>query len=264
MAEQLKYVLNLGADDLRSLALMRRLLPLAQVILRETVPSDPRRRRAGEQLRPLSPDEDYARRALISAGELLAVCDQMSYAVEFLSGFRSRKMRAGEVITRHDYIVYHLENHLIRIGSVLDRALLLVNLIFRLGVAERECRLPVIADNEHVAPTPSAEALRSIQKIVSPYQAQRNLIIHRRQLSVESMKSIEFFSALQKSLPIEFVDTEIQFFYSFAKTQTDKFIADKRPELLAINDEVFAGVRDLLAALEPIFDLNHTSLQAGG
>ena len=243
---------------------MRRLFPLARVILREAVPSDLRRRRAGESLRPLRPDEEYARRSLLFAGELLNVCDQMSYAIEFLTGFRSRKMPSGEPITRYDYIVYHLENHLIRTSSILDRALLLVNIIFRLGVPEKECRFSVIADNEHIASTPTAGALRSIQKILEPYQGQRNLVIHRRRLSDENLSPLELYYLFQKSEATGSDDNVTENFFHFYKGMTDKFVKAKKEELLAFDSEAYLAVSKLLQTLEPIFDLNHASLQSGG
>jgi hypothetical protein len=267
MFEQEERVSTLGGGGLGSLALMRRLFPLAQDILRETVPSDPRRRRAGEKLRSLRPDEEYARRSLVFASELLNVCDQMSYAVEFLSGFRSRKMPSGEVITRFDYIVYHIENHLIRTNSVLDRVLLLVNIIFQLGVPEKECRFSVIAPNEHIASTPTAGALRAIQKIIEPYQGQRNSVIHRRRLSDENLTPVELYYVFQKSASTgsdDAVDAVTENFFHFYKDMTDKFVKTKKEELLAFNSEAFLAVSKLLQTLEPIFDRNHASLQGNG
>ena len=160
-------------SHLRNGSLMLRFTPLASEIIRETIPEEPHRRRRGEVIRPLRPDEEYVRSSLISAGELITVCEQMVYAVEFLSGFRARKTSSGESITRLDYIVYHLENHLIRTGAVLDRALLLVNVIFRLGVPDRECRFSGIAYNDHVSQTPVAAALKSLEKTIEPYRSQR-------------------------------------------------------------------------------------------
>lgn len=264
MVEQEERVSTLGGGGLGSLALMRRLFPLAQDILRETVPSDPRRRRAGEQLRSLRPDEEYARRSLVSASELLIVCDQMSYAVEFLSGFRLRNMPSGDLITHHDYIVYHLENHLIRTGSVLDRVLLLVNIIFQLGVPEKECRFSVIADNEHVASTPTADALRAIQKTIAPYQGQRNLVIHRRRLSDANLTPLELYSAFQKSESTVSDDDVTENLFHFYKTEADRFVKTKKEELWEFNSEAFLAVFKLLQTLEPIFDLNHASLQSDG
>lgn len=248
-------------SDLTSGFLMRRVTPLAAELFRETTPQDPQQRRSGKKTRALRPDEEYVKNALISAGELLTSCEQLAYAVEFLSGFRARKMPSGEPITRLDYIVYHLENHLIRTGSVLDRALLLANVVFALGTPERECRFEVIVDNSHVKPTPVAAALKSIEKTIEPYRHPRNLVVHRRRLTEEALDSIETYYALQKSAVTGPADDVVASFFYFSKAETDQFVASKKEELTRLNKQIFSAVSDLFGALEPIFDHKHTSLR---
>jgi hypothetical protein len=250
-------------DDLRNGSLMRRLTPLASKILRETIPQEPKRRRQGEMVRSLRPDEEYVRSTLISAGELLTVCEQMAYAIEYLSGFRARKMQSGEPITRLDYIVYHLENHLIRTGAVLDRALLLVNVVFRLGVTERECRFAVIAHNNHVTQCPVAAALKLIENTIKPYQSQRNLVVHRRRHTEEALEQLEVYYVLQKSEVIQPDNDVVKDFLWFYKHLTDAFITAKKDELSKFNGKVFLAVSNLFQTLEPVFDVNYATLRGG-
>ena len=240
---------------------MRRVTPLALELIRETTPQDPQQRRRGKRIRAIRPDDEYVKNALISASEIITICEQLAYAVEYLSGFRARSLPSAEPITRHDYIVYHLENHLIRTGSLLDRALLLVNVIFGLGVPERECRFGVVAHNEHVKPNPVAAALKSIEKTIGPYRHPRNLVVHRRRYSDEALDSIETYYALQKSEVNGPDEDVVERFFYFSKNQTDQFVASKKEELTRLNGQMFSAVSHLFGALDPIFDHKHTSLR---
>ena len=104
--------------------------------------------------RPLTPVEEYVQECFVSAGELVVACNQLEYALVYLSGYRQRRTADGSLITRADYVAYQIENFMIRLGTVTDRALRLVNVVFQLGIQPKECRRSVIADNAHVAPTP--------------------------------------------------------------------------------------------------------------
>ena len=117
----------------------------------------------------------------------MTIVEQMTYAVDSLSGFRAGRVVAGRPITRLDHIVYHLEGHLIRTCSVLDRALQLVNVVFRLGIPERECRFAVVGQNRHVMDTPVADALRNIDNTTQPHRSQRNLVVHRSRYSDDGL-----------------------------------------------------------------------------
>jgi len=105
-------------------------------------------------VRPLTPVEEYLHECFVSAGELVVACNQLEYALVYLSGYRQRRTADGSLITRADYVAYQIENFMIRLGTVTDRALRLVNVVFQLGIQPKECRRSVIADNAHVAPTP--------------------------------------------------------------------------------------------------------------
>ena len=248
-------------SDLRNGSLMARLTPLAAEIIRETSPEEPRRRYRGEMLRPLRPDEEYVKSSLIAAGELTTVCEQMTYSVEFLSGLRARRTASGEPITRLDYVVYHMENHLIRTGSLLDRALHVVNVVFRLGVPERECRFAVIADNDHVRKSPVASALNSLERTIKPYRGQRNVVIHRRRHSEAGLERIEPYYLIQKSESTESDDNVTERFFDAYKRQTDEFIAAKKCELSKFNVEAFSSASNVLSQMEPIFKITHERLR---
>ena len=190
----------------------------------------------------------------LSLGELLAVCDQMTYAVEFLSGFKSRTKGAIQ-ITRLDSIVYHIESHLIRVTMVADRSLQLVNVMFRLGLPERECRMSTVAKNQHVLRTPVAESLKSLDKLLNPYREQRNIVVHRKGHSDEELDGVAVYYLLEKSNQTD-ADREVttRYFHLY-KSMTDRLVQQKQQELSTINAQVFTALESLFADLRPVFEM---------
>lgn len=248
-------------ESMSDSGLMRRLAQLAAEIIEQTMPREEGRPQIGKLSRALRPEEDYVRDSLIRAGELIAICEQMAYAVDFLSGFRSGRTVANKPITRLDYIVYHIEGHLIRACSVEDRALQLVNVVFQLGVPERECRSAVIAQNTHVKNTQVASALKNIDSATQAYRYQRNLVVHRRRYSEDALSDIELFYILQKTDGVSPDDDTTQRFYYLYKRRTDRFVEKKKEELTQANLQVLSAVSELLSALELVFEHNYAVLE---
>lgn len=225
----------------------------ASQIITEVIPEDQALRQQRKFRRQLRPDEEHVKRSLISAGELIKVCDQMVYAVKFLSGFRAGKAPSSSSLTRLDYMVYHIENYFIRINMIMDRTLQLVNAVFWLGIPEQECRFAVVANNEHVAETEVGQYLKELEGILKPYRSYRNIIIHRRQYTDDSLERVEPFYILEK---IDSEDSEEDFtgqYRHLFKRLTDQVVREKRKEFTAYNQVVFDEVAKLFASLLPVF-----------
>lgn len=238
---------------------------LAGPVIEETKPKDFRGEIPWTPSRPLRPDEEYVSNCLISGGDLVSVCDQMAMATEFLTGYRDRFRKTRMLITRFDYIVYHIENHLIRSMSVLDRSLLLTNVVFRLGIPEQECRFKVVAHNEHVVRTRVAKSLRSLDALLNPLRSQRNIVIHRRGHSDSTLRRLEPYYILQKverKTP-ECDDPTVRLRFMF-KSLTDQLVSKRKQELAAVNENVFSEVGRFLVALEPVFLRTCAALQNTG
>jgi hypothetical protein len=176
-----------------------RLMPLAQSIIEETVPEDPKKRRRGELLRPRRLDEEYVVNCMFRSVELTSLCGQMVQATQYLSRYRTGLKSLGEPITRLDHITYHLEHHLIRTVSLMDRSLQLVNEVFDLGVPERECSFRTVADNKHVKSTPVRKKLQNLESLLKPYREHRNVVIHQEGFRDSALDRIGPYYILQKS-----------------------------------------------------------------
>jgi len=215
--------------------------------------------------RPFLIHEEYSTRCLISAGELLSICEQMAIATELLSGYRSGASIRETVITRFDYLVYHIENHLIRSISVLDRSLHLTNTVFRLGMPEEDCRFDSIVRNDYVSNTNVARALKELDKLLKPFRRLRNVVIHRRRHSDQDFAEFELYYLLQKTeLKERTADPLTKRYFVWYKAQTDQRVQEKKRSLGEINQKVFSEIKQLFVALEPTFVRIHGSIKDAG
>lgn len=167
-------------------------------MIRETTPRFQTKTVRWQASRPFHKHEEYVRRCLVSAGEVIAACEQMAHATELLTGYRRSSKAARVPLSRYEYVTYHIENHLIRAISVLDRSLVLVNIVFRLGLRNEDCRFNTIIGNEHVSHTKTATALRALDKFLKPLRRPRNVVIHHRQHDDPLFESVVPFYVLQK------------------------------------------------------------------
>ena len=234
-------------QSLHDSSFMRLLGTHASAIVRDAVPKDPKIRRQVQFTRDLTAQEHHTRSTLIAAGHLIDVCDQMVFAAQLLSGYRSS--HGGDFsMTRFDYLRYQIENHIIRVGMILDRALKLVNIIFDLGIPSRESKYSVVAKNAHVQATDVADALEKLQQAVSPSREQRNTISHQRSYYEDELYYVEMFSVLQRVSERD-PDSAMQGAPHLAKKKADEVVQLKRSEFQSTNARVFGGVGLLFEAL---------------
>jgi len=242
-----------SAADLHDAPLMQFLTQHSAAFLRKIYPPK------GAVPRLLAPQEEYILRCLVSTGELMTACDQLGYALTYLSGYRRKTTTDGLLITRSDHLAYHVENFVIRLATITDRALKLVNITFQLGIQPRECRRSVVVENAHVAATPVRKRLIALDEAVNPHRKLRNRVVHQERYSDEALNEIEQFSVLEKSSSLK-SDPLVNRYRQFYKTRADKYVKTKTAELVALANKVSESVGMLLESLLPIVESSHSRL----
>ena len=231
---------------------------ISAVLIKDTV--DSRHPRIGLFNRPFTVQEEYLRVCLISAGEVITACDQLNYALIYLSRYQSRRTLEGELITRADYIIFQMENFYLRLGMIPDRSLRLTNEVFRLGLPARDCSERTVTDNEHVWRTHVRERLRAIDKVVNPHREARNKIAHLSRYNDSAFLMIELFFMLQKSKdPTD--DSLLEDVRHLYKRETDAYVEAKRKELGHVARVLVEEVSHFFESLLPTFKLVHEKLK---
>lgn len=223
---------------------------LASALIREVYPH-----LDGPEERPLSPAEEYVRRSLLAVGGLLAVCEQMDFAVRSLSGFRRSRKPERRKITRLDYAYYHLENHLLRTPMLTERSLQFINVICALGLPEPECRVATVINNAHFKGKPIASAFHRLNEHIKPLRETRNILVHRSKVRDPSFESVESFFTLER-----LGSPDADRFAIVMKRKTDDILRGRKVELDQVNAQAFILIRVLLDAGEPIFKARHKSV----
>ena len=114
-------------------------------------------------------------------------CKQLDLAINLLSNFDYSKKDAS----RADHLIYNIENYLIRIKSVHDRVLQLVNAVFHLCINEANVNHGVIVSNYKVQHRPEIhKAVKAISKYLNDHEQTRHTLIHRHSLIDKDLKNI--------------------------------------------------------------------------
>lgn len=175
----------------------------------------------------------------------IAWCKQLDLAIELLSNFDYSK----KTTSRADHLIYNIENYLIRIKSVHDRILQLVNCVFHLCINEANVNHGIIVSNYKVQHRPIIhKAIKAISKYLSEHEQIRHTLIHRHSLLDSDIKRIKLFYLNN----FEHVDDQDNVKrYKYLRTENLKrYISSKKLEFASINKSLSELVNNLFNELE--------------
>ena len=204
---------------------------------------------------PASLKENRAIEILLSASKISENLDQIYFTIDLLSGYRKRK---SSIMNRHDYMVFMLENFYLRITSILDRALRLTNLVYEIGLPERECRESTVIKNLKIKGTDVEKTLKKINKYVNEYKPIRNQVAHQSTFHDDELNSIEGFYILVDQ---DYTDDIYRFGHHY-KTKADRYVAKRKTELKEVAENMKILVSEFFSALITVVkkDLNRYEL----
>lgn len=166
--------------------------------------------------------ESYAIETLLSVGNIVSCIDQLHFSIDMLSGYRS--VSAPHKMNRYDYIVFGIENYYLRLTSVFDRCLRLANVIFQLGLPERQCNNESIIKNDYIKGTSVAKALTELDKFTAPFRFHRNTVAHQGTYSEKELDQLGSYYHLAKE------DDSFERYRYLFKKKTDDFVTEKKLE----------------------------------
>jgi len=181
---------------------------------------------------------------------LLGLCEQMKYAVHFLSSFSPTKQTKISKINRSNYIQYNIENYLIRTQSLNDRVLKLINAVFHLGIDQRNCKFDTISKNLHVKVTPVPTKLKKLWDVLGKYRQERNTIIHHESFLEDDLRKLEMFYLVMEKSPDNDIQ-EIKYLPYHARKLAGDYVKQKKLEFDEFNNIVFNELLELFNTLEP-------------
>lgn len=193
--------------------------------------------------------ERYNIEVLLSANNITECLDQIHFSIEMLSGFKTKR---GSLMNRHDYIVFILENFYLRITSIFDRVLRFSNIVFEIGLPEKECKESTIIKNDKIKDTPLYAILRKLNTFIDKYRYPRNKIAHSESYNEKKLEDIQGFYIVIESGN----DKDLERYKNFYKRIADEYVVEKKNELSQITNELEKLLVDFFKEITPYVDAN--------
>lgn len=181
----------------------------------------------------------------------LELCRHIENAPELLSNFRYDN---NSKISRGDHLTYNLENYIIRLTSISDRALQTINAVFHLCIDEKDVSERVILNNLKVSRTDLPKHYNEFRKSLNEYTRDRNTIVHRHSFLDKQLKRIQLF--YHKELTKKMLDDseDGSEFKEIRKEILTKFLTNKKKEFHSTNEKCFKSIIPILEILEDQYE----------
>jgi Cthe_2314-like HEPN len=193
--------------------------------------------------------EFYVSRVGHAVAHLLAWTEQLQDAPAYLADFNYTGKARKNGITRARYLLYTVENYLIRLQSIYDRCLQLTNCVFHLCVEDSNVGHAIIVSNLHVSRTNIPTLLKKVKKTVVEKQQDRNTIVHHSSYKEKDLDRLQLFYLYDKDSWAS--DSKVSF-ESLAHVRSQllrRVVSEKRKEFQEINDALFVALGELLSGL---------------
>lgn len=183
--------------------------------------------------------ESYAIETFSSLMNVVSCVDQLHIAVDMLSSHS--RQSTNESIDRINHITFSIENYYLRITSAYDRCLRLVNVVFQLGLPEKECRNSTIIKNLYVKDTAVATALKELDKFTNSFRPHRNTVAHASTYKELDLNSFGSYCIAAK------VDDKLEKYSSFYESRVNEYVDSKK-------EEFNKNIEELVTLVAPLFD----------
>ena len=217
--------------------------------------------------RELLKHEYYFYDCFQTMGSVHTLLRQLDQTAVFFANFRATKSLKKSKVTRFDHLVYHLESYVLRITGVLDRLLIFVNQILKLGLEDSNCKthIMLITKSNRKGPVTHKieavpglfDALQSVRLFVDRYREQRNEVAHSKRWEALDMRRIEMFHiVLQGTTDKEILDREF-----IIKRETDLKMWKYKAEMLESTKALKGYVEEVFAILQICFETSYAAMK---
>jgi len=198
-------------------------------------------------------DQYYIQQVGFYLVHTINLCQQLNLAIEFLSNFDySKKNNAS----RADHLIYNVENYFIRLNSVKDRVLQLVNAVFHLCISEEHVNYSIITSNQKVKHRKLINSkIKAIKKFLEKYAQARHTIIHKHSYQESGLRKIELFY-------LTGIDEDMgENFKTFRSNHLRNYITKQKQNFTQINEKLFMLLDELFEALSKEYERQKENLK---
>ncbi len=200
--------------------------------------------------------EFYVLRAADRWALLLSHCEQLSHGLLFFSTYRHTAPATRGGASRHKYLRYMIENYIVRTQTLYDLVLKLVDAVFHLTNADRQCRHDTIVRNLKVARTELPAALKRLQKKVKEFGEARNMVVHQGGFQEPDLYRLELFAELEEDFARsgEEIPARFAFVPDARQEMSRDLIRNRKRKYSRFNSAVFELLSLLFDQLLEVFE----------
>lgn len=197
----------------------------------------------------------YICRVGYSLAHTLTWVEQLHQAVFFLSDSSRSKKQLDNGIQRSHHLIYNIENYLVRLQSIYDRLLQLVNSVFHICNAETTVSHVLIVNNLKVARTEIPKLLKIVRNTIKHKSEVRNEIIHRHSYSDTELEKMELlYMHTKETWNPKNKDITYERLCNYRTESMKNIVKQKKSEFELINSK-------LVEKLVPLFNALHVQYQ---
>ena len=210
-----------------------------------------------EKGKETTPKIDYLIESFLALAEIENIFEQLEQTPYFLSNFRQTKKLKEKGISRFNHIIYHIESYLFRITGIMDRMMLLLNIVFETNLVPEKCKsYNFLLNNEGkegkyagIIKKSDPELyleLNLLSLLIQDFRKIRNEIAHQKRFNSKDLRNIELFNIVES-------DIENDNYKYVIKRETDKTVAEYKRKMLSANEKIRTHLEKIYECLNFIW-----------
>lgn len=172
--------------------------------------------------------------------------------------FDRRFERQG--ITKSRYIKYHVEVYYLKINTVLDQLVLLLNEVYCLGIPEKKCNLDLISSIKSMKDKETIKEIKRLNHAFSDIKELRNLSVHRGIFGDTELSSIDSLEYIINNTPVKQRDRKLK---DILNKKYKEALANKVVSIRILNRLISEFILKFYDLVLIDFYKNYKSLQKG-
>jgi hypothetical protein len=190
----------------------------------------------------------------------LSLLSQLDNAIGLLNNFG---YSSKNKISRADHLTYNVENYMIRVVSLIDRLLQLINMIYYLKVDESKVNYKKIIGSTRIKNSRVEILYMELKQVLNHYYNDRNSVVHRHSYINKELYRLQTFYhpiLTQRYITVKSADDVGKLKYIISKA-LKKFTADIKLKFSETNDTCFDKILQMLDIFFQEYNYNKEKLQ---
>lgn len=215
----------------------------------------------GEKIK-LTDKEEFLAETYQFTNEIESKLQDLDAGVLFIASYPG-SVAVGKLLTRTEYLIYHIDFYYIGIICIFDRVLKLINHICGLGLSDRYVTLDIILNNSNVSQK-IKEVLRKLDKSIVNIRTLQNQIKHKRKFWDHKLKDAAFFESILRvdSLKASLKREDLLTMKHLANIEHRSYIREKKRELKNNNKALIELLCGIYKEIHSVYEIRLKTFQS--